>query len=217
MTVNLWSDAAHAESYLEHRKRIPRRDEGYGVLLEFLPERVGRVLDLGCGDGEVVGRVLEARPDAQAVAADFSAEMLRRVRERFVEALNVTIVEHDLDAPLPGDWGTFDVVVSAFAIHHVVDERKRALYAEVYDRLAPGGVFLNLEHVASATPELHEAFLATLGTALEDDDPSNQLAPVESQLAWLREIAFDQVDCHWKWRELALLAAVRPAETAHSR
>ena len=217
MTVNLWSDAAHAESYLEHRKRIPRRDEGYGVLLEFLPERVGRVLDLGCGDGEVVGRVLAARPDAQAVAADFSAEMLRRVRERFVEALNVTIVEHDLDVPLPDDWGTFDVVVSAFAIHHVVDERKRALYAEVYDRLAPGGVFLNLEHVASATPELHEAFLATLGTALEDDDPSNQLAPVGAQLTWLRDIGFDQVDCHWKWRELALLAAVRPAETAHSR
>lgn len=217
MTVNLWSDAAHAESYLEHRKRIPRRDEGYGVLLEFLPERVDRVLDLGCGDGEVVGRVLAARPDALAVAADFSAEMLRRVRERFVEALNVTIVEHDLDAPLPGEWGTFDVVVSAFAIHHVVDERKRALYTEVYDRLAPGGVFLNLEHVASATPELHEAFLATLGTALEDDDPSNQLAPVELQLEWLRAIGFEQVDCHWKWRELALLAASRPAETAHSR
>ena len=216
MTVNLWSDAAHAESYLEHRKRIPRRDEGYGALLEFLPDRVGRVLDLGCGDGEVVGRVLAARPDAQAVGADFSEEMLRRARERFAEALNVTVVEHDLDAPLPADWGTFDVVVSAFAIHHVVDERKRALYAEVYDRLAPGGVFLNLEHVASATPELHEAFLATLGTALEDDDPSNQLAPVELQLRWLRDIGFEQVDCHWKWRELALLAAVRPVETAYS-
>lgn len=216
MTVNLWSDAAHAESYLEHRKRIPRRDEGYGVLVEFLPERVDRVLDLGCGDGEVVGRVLAARPDAQAVAADFSGEMLRRVRERFAEALNVTVVEHDLDEPLPGDWGTFDVVVSAFAIHHVVDERKRSLYAEVYDRLAPGGVFLNLEHVASPTPELHEAFLATLGTALEDDDPSNQLAPVGLQLSWLRDIGFDQVDCHWKWRELALLAAVRPAEIAQS-
>jgi tRNA (cmo5U34)-methyltransferase len=216
MTVNLWGDAAHAESYLEHRKRIPHRAEGYRVLLEFVPEDVARVLDLGCGDGEVVGRVLEARPGAEAVAADFSAEMLRRVRERFVEALNVTVVEHDLDEPLPADWGTFDAVVSAFSIHHVVDRRKRSLYAEVYERLAPGGVFLNLEHVASATPELHEAFLAAMGTALRDDDPSNQLAPVGAQLRWLRDVGFEQVDCHWKWRELALLAAVRPVENAHA-
>jgi tRNA (cmo5U34)-methyltransferase len=214
MTVNLWTDAAHAESYLEHRKNIPRRDDGYGVLLEFVPEGPIRVLDLGCGDGEVVGRVLAARPEATAVAADFSEAMLRRVRERFVESLSVSIVEHDLDVPLPADWGTFDVVVSAFAIHHLVDARKRALYAEVYERLAPGGAFLNLEHVASATPELHEAFLATMGTALADDDPSNQLAPVEAQLDWLRDIGFTQVDCHWKWRELALLAAVRPGENA---
>ncbi len=211
MTVNLWTDDDHAWAYLENRKRIPRRAEGYAALLEFVPESVTRVLDLGCGDGEVVGRVLDARPDAEAVAADFSAEMLGRVRARFAGSERVTIVEHDLDSPIPAEWGTFDIVVSAFAIHHVADERKRALYREVYDRLRPGGGFLNLEHVASATRELHEAFLATFGTAPADDDPSNQLAPVEDQLGWLRAIGFVQVDCHWKWRELALLAGVRAA------
>ena len=35
MTVNLWSEPEHAQSYLEHRKRIPRRAEGYAALLEF--------------------------------------------------------------------------------------------------------------------------------------------------------------------------------------
>jgi tRNA (cmo5U34)-methyltransferase len=211
VTVNLWTEAAHAQSYLEKRKHIPRRAEGYAALLEFVPEHATRVLDLGCGDGEVIGRVLEARPDVEAVAADFSAEMLGRVRERFADSARVTVVEHDLDTPLPVEWGTFDAVVSGFAIHHVVDERKRALYTEVYDRLRVGGGFLNLEHVASPTRELHEAFLATFGTTPEDDDPSNQLAPVEDQLGWLRDIGFEQVDCHWKWRELALLAGIRSA------
>jgi cyclopropane fatty-acyl-phospholipid synthase-like methyltransferase len=211
MTVNLWSEPEHAQSYLEHRKHIPKRVQGYEATLDFVPEGVGRVLDLGCGDGEVVGRVLDARPDAQAVAADFSAEMLGRVRERFAGSERVTIVEHDLDAPLPTAWGKFDAVVSAFAIHHLADERKRALYAEVYDRIEPGGVFLNLEHVASPTRELHVAFLATMGMAESEDDPSNQLTPVDTQLGWFRDIGFDQVDCHWKWRELALLAGVRAA------
>jgi tRNA (cmo5U34)-methyltransferase len=211
MTVNLWSEADHALAYLQNRKRIPRRDEGYRALLEFLPDETHRVLDLGCGDGEIVGRVLDARPDADAMAADFSAEMLRIVRARFAGSERVTVVEHNLDEPLPESWGTFDAVVSGFAIHHVVDDRKRALYAEIYDRLRPGGAFLNLEHVASATPELHADFLAALGTTPEDDDPSNQLAPVAEQLDWLSEIGFAQVDCHWKWRELALLAGIRPS------
>jgi cyclopropane fatty-acyl-phospholipid synthase-like methyltransferase len=211
MTVNLWSEADHAQAYLQNRKRIPRRDEGYGALLEFLPEVTNRVLDLGCGDGEVVGRVIDARPEASAMAADFSAEMLRIVRARFAGSARVTVVEHNLDDPLPESWGTFDAVVSAFAIHHVSDARKHALAAEVYERLRPGGAFLNLEHVASATPELHDAFLAAIGTTPEDDDPSNQLAPVAAQLDWLSDIGFVQVDCHWKWRELALLAGVRPS------
>ena len=48
-----------------------------------------------------------------------------------------------------------------------------------------------------------------LGVAPEDDDPSNKLTAVETQLQWLREIGFDQVDCHWKWRELALLPGLK--------
>ena len=132
-------------------------------------------------------------------------------RARFADDPTVEVVEHDLDAPLGtlGDTGSFDAVVSCFAIHHCSHVRKRALYAEVFDLLAPGGVFYNLEHVASPTPELHEAFFAALGMTLADEDRSNQLLDVETQVAWLREIGFAQVDCFWKWRELALFGGVK--------
>src|SRR5260370_18172399 len=85
--------------------------------------------------------------------------MLGHARERFAGDGDVEVVEPNLDLPLPA-LGTFDLVVSSFAIHHCVDERKRALYGEVFDALEAGGVFLNLEHVDSATPELHVDFLA---------------------------------------------------------
>ena len=50
-----------------------------------------------------------------------------------------------------------------------------------------GGAFCNLEHVASATPSLHTQFLERLG--IVDEDPSNKLLDVETQLLWLRETA----------------------------
>jgi SAM-dependent methyltransferase len=206
--VNLWSEAEHAADYIERRRTIPHRNEGYAAVLEFLPAGVRRVADLGTGDGFLLDELRRARPGLGGIAVDFSDEMLRRARERFASVADVSVVEHDLDSPLPA-WAPFDAVVSAFAIHHVSDARKRGLYAEVFGALAPGGVFLNLEHVASPTAELHEGFLYAIGSSPEGDDPSNKLAPVAEQLAWLREAGFEQVDCHWKWRELALLGAVR--------
>ncbi len=208
--VNLWTESAHASDYIERRRDIPHRNEGYAALLEFLPASTRRVADLGTGDGYLLDALRDARPGIEGVAVDFSAEMLRRARDRFAGVEGIAVVEHDLDEPL-ADWGRFDAVVSAFAIHHVRDSRKRALFGEVYAALEPGGVFLNLEHVDSPTPELHEGFLDAINSSPAGDDPSNKLAPVAAQLAWLHEAGFAQVDCHWKWRELALLGGVKPA------
>jgi SAM-dependent methyltransferase len=206
---NRWPDVQHALWYLEKADTIPHRAEGTAVFVELLPARVGRVLDLGTGDGRLLDLVLTARPGSTGVGLDVNEEMLSRAAERFADDDRAEIAAHDLDDPLPGE-DTFDVIVSSFAIHHVDDDRKRSLYAECAARLNPGGAFLNLEHVASPTDELHEAFLAELGIDPADDDPSNLLAPVEDQLAWLRDAGLVDVDCFWKWRELALLAGSKP-------
>jgi tRNA (cmo5U34)-methyltransferase len=207
--VNLWSNAEHSKGYLERADSIPHRREGEATLLEFLPERIGRFLDLGSGGGRLLGLVKAARPNAEAVAVDFSAAMLEVLRDAYRADSKTSIVEHDLSTPLP-ELGKFDAVVSSFAIHHVTHERKRNLYREIFDVINPGGVFLNLEHVASATPRLHEGFLAQLDLTAETEDPSNKLLDLEIQLGWFREIGFTDVDCHWKWRELALMAGTNP-------
>ena len=165
----------------------------------------GRVLDLGCGDGRLTALVLGAYPESTATCVDMSESMLDAVRERFRRDDRVTIVTHNLDDPLPFA-GPFDAIVTSLAVHHVTDARKRALYAEIAELLAPGGVFANLEIVASPTQALHDQWRDEMGAR---DDAADLLRDMASQLEWINEAGLENVDCIWKWRSLALLRGER--------
>jgi len=172
MAVNLWNRTDHALDYLERADRITHRSEGEAALLEFIPQTTRRILDLGTGDGRLLALVRRDHPNTEAVAIDFSPAMLEAAGKRFAGDSSVTVVAHNLDNTLPA-LGKFDAVISCFAIHHVKHQRKRALYSEIHGLLNAGGVFCNLEHVASPTPRLHEEFLHGIGFTLETEDPSN--------------------------------------------
>lgn len=207
--ANLWTSAEHALNYLAQADNIPHRTEGEAVLLEEVPKTVKRILDLGTGDGRLLALLKIERHNVESVAVDFSPTMLEAAKSRFQDDSTVEVIEHNLDESLP-EYGTFDAIVSSFAIHHLSHNRKRSLYVEIFNLLQPGGVFCNLEHVASPTVRLHEKFLKAIGVTPAQDDPSNQLLDVETQLKWLRNIGFEDVDCYWKWLELALLIGRKP-------
>jgi tRNA (cmo5U34)-methyltransferase len=209
MAPKEWTTAEHALRYLARADAYPHRAEGESVLLEQVPGDVQRILDLWTGDGRLLALLRIDRREMLGVGLDFSEPMLKAARMRFADDGRIELVGHDLAEPLPA-LGRFDAVVSSFAIHHLEHERKRSLYGEVVDLLEPGGVFANLEHVASPTHRLHLAFFAAIGEPLEDEDPSDRLLDVETQLGWLRELGFDDVDCYWKWLEMALLIGVKP-------
>jgi cyclopropane fatty-acyl-phospholipid synthase-like methyltransferase len=202
-----WSDPGRVAEYLS--REIPHRLTAEGMMLEALPERVDRFLDLGTGDGRLLALIRGDRPDARAVGLDSSAPMLARAGERFADDALIELRMHDLGSPL-AEEGAFDAIVSGLAIHHLRDERKRELFAEVYALLAPGGVFANLDLVSSATPHLHERFRSEIGRV--EDDPTDRLADLSEQTRWLRDAGFEEVDCHFKWLELALVVAVRHDE-----
>ena len=207
--INEWTKPEHALEYLANLTDIPHRQEGEATLISEVPSAARRVLDLGCGNGHLLALLLAHCDGAIGVGVDFSTTMLAKARERFATDPHVKLVEHDLDAPLP-PLGSFDVVASSFAIHHCDHDRKHEIYREVWELLEPGGVFCNLEHVASPTEHLHRRFLSILKIEPADEDPSNKLLDLETQLGWLREIGYEDVDCYWKWRELALLIGRKP-------
>lgn len=208
--TNQWTCTDRALDYLARADRIPHRTEGEATLLDCVPKTVKRILDLGTGDGRLLALLKLDRPNARGIALDFSGVMLEAAKQRFADDRTIQIVAHNLEESLP-DLGEFDAIVSSFAIHHLAHARKRSLYTEIFHQLEPGGIFCNLEHVASPTSRLHEQFLIKIGYTPETEDPSNQLLDVETQLSWFREIGYIDVDCYWKWLEMALLIGMKPS------
>ena len=209
--TNEWQTIEHALAYLARADKLPHRTEGEKVLLEQIPIDIKRVLDLGTGDGRLLALIRLSYASVEGVALDFSDPMIEQAKKRFANDSKVSVVKHDFSLPLPDEQlGCFDAIVSSLAIHHLPHPRKKQLYSEIFNLLNPKGVFCNLEHVSSATENLHWKFLKAIDWTSQMEDPSNKLLNVETQLQWLRKIGFVDVDCTWKWLELALLMGFKP-------
>ncbi|MCU1381092.1 MAG: Methyltransferase [Acidimicrobiales bacterium] len=210
------------ETYDAPRRRlVPDFDCFYGTAAELVADlgvRRPRVLDLGAGTGILSGAVRAAVPAAELTLLDGAAPMLAVARHRLGEVATVTA---DLTDPLP--TGPFDAVVSALAIHHLSDEAKRDLFTRVVGILRPGGVFVNAEQVAGATPwhraqyeAAHERDARALGTDDAEWDAAlgrmahDRCAPVEDQLAWLAAAGFERTDLVFKRYGFAVYAGFAP-------
>lgn len=114
------------------------RDAGFvhglaGGVVEWLAAQAGeRILDLGCGDGQLSAR-LEAS-GAQVTGVDASAEMVAAARARGIAA------EQAAAERLPFAEGSFDAVFSNAVLHWVRDQD--AMMDEVRRVLRPGGRFV---------------------------------------------------------------------------
>jgi tRNA (cmo5U34)-methyltransferase len=201
-----WSDPDHSPNYLRYADSFPHRNEGEAILLENIPANATRILDIGSGSGRLIKMIKENshKSGIEFVALDISPTMLKSLKHNFANDTSVKVIEHDLDTSLP-DLGYFDAIVTGFAIHHLRHSRKYSLYEEIYGMLNPTGVFCNLEHVSSISTRQQTRFLSSTGMVPSQEDKTNRLLSVEKQLQMLRDIGFIEVDCLWKWYEMALL------------
>lgn len=230
--------------FLENvRGTVPLSIEQIDMMLQLITiargEQFGTFLDLGCGDGVLASAILHEHPEAKGVLVDFSQPMLDAARRNLggrgyrVEFLEANFAQSgwirrvDPHAPL-------DAIVSGFALHHLPDPRKLELYREIFELLAPEGIFLNIEHVASATrwteSQLDDYMItAIFGKELSPgktraavardyyaraDKDAGVLAPLEVQCDWLRDIGFENVECFLKMQELAVFGGQRPGVSA---
>jgi ubiquinone/menaquinone biosynthesis C-methylase UbiE len=222
------------------RGAVPLAIEQIDTMLQLIKaargEHFERFLDLGCGDGVLASTIFEDYPHTLGFLADSPQSVLDTARRRLQGHTSHTefiVTDHSK----PG-WMSevahgvpFDAVVSAFSIHPLPDWRKRELYAEIFRLLKPDGLFLNIEHVSSATrwtQSVWDDYMidAIFGKQIaagksradvareyysHSSQEVNVLAPLEVQCDWLREIGYENVDVYLKVQELALFGGQRPA------
>ena len=116
-----------------------------------------RILDIGCGYGDVTAAVLGYAPQASVCMIDFSEEMVRRSAVRFQRNKDIRVLRYDLNEGLPDHLQPqeFDAVVSCFALHHIKLEQRVPLYSQVREVLGTDGVFVNGDRFREHSPSLH--------------------------------------------------------------
>lgn len=230
----IWKSPEVARTFAaEQGQREGRRRDQLQLMARLLPfgaDEEFSFVDLGAGTGAASRAFLDEYPRARATLAEYSPQMTAE-GERLMAAYagRFRYVEFDM---LSGDWACFDAerfnaAVSSLSIHHLPDARKQGIFRELFDRLEPGGWYVNFDPVKAPDEEV-EAIWQRVNDHYDPEAAhkrnhrsDQELAryhnhvrfqtTLEPQLAWLRDAGFRGVDAFWKRLDYVIYGGYKPA------
>jgi trans-aconitate 2-methyltransferase len=125
------------------------------ALVEIRPKL--RVVDLGCGTGELTRQLADALPDSDVTGIDSSVQMLARAVSYTGPRLHF---EQGDQAQLTGEW---DLIFSNAALQW--SEKHEQLIPRLYERLLPGG------QIAVQVPSNHNHISHQIYRETADEEP----------------------------------------------
>jgi tRNA (cmo5U34)-methyltransferase len=233
----IWQSAEAVEAWAAEAQRQEGSREAHrrfmALMLPFAEQAEFTFLDLGAGTGAASRAILRLYPRSTAVLADFSAEMMRASEPEMEPfAGRYRYVQFDMAS---GQWpaeipAALDAVVTSMCVHHLPDDRKRGLFAEISAALAPGGWYLNYDPVQAEDPVVE----ATWDRVRDREDPEGAarrrhrspleqarwdnhvryIIPLGPQLEYLRAAGFEGVDVYWRHLENVIYGGRRPGNPA---
>ena len=185
------------------RDAVPRYDELQQAIADSTAGvRAERVLDLGAGTGETARYVLASHPSARVTLVDKNTEMLQLALSALPPAQIEAHLATGFEERLPS--GPFELVVSAFAVHHLSGSGKADLFCRISDVLSPGGRFVMGDVVV---PD--DTADAVTPIALDHDRPER----TSDLLDWFSAAGLSP-RITWCWRDLAVIVGERAGEDA---
>ena len=140
----------------------PNRHKMIDIALEALPQSNNYriiALDIGIGSGFFTWKLLYKYPKAEVIGIDGSEAMIQLAKKRLegfsshVQYLTARFV--DIESQVTSD-PEFDVVISAYALHHLDSFAKEQILKSAVSRLKVGGWFLNADIVISPFPDIEK-------------------------------------------------------------
>lgn len=216
---------------------VPSRAEQIATLLTLMPfaqDDLFHVVELGCGTGGLAWAILDFFPNARLTALDGSPSMLSHAtvaNRTYADRARFAAFDLADQGWLPRLTGA-DCVVSSLTLHHLVDEEKHRLFAQIGRRLSPRGAFLLADLVMPQRPEARRLFADTWDRnaaeqsttpetilAFEESqwnyfrypDPVDRPSSLFDQLGWLRSAGFAVADCFWMQAGHAIYGGYRQA------
>lgn len=218
------------------RQLLPRYDEMLEVITCCVPSTSKKILELGCGTGELTLKILKRCPDADIIVLDYSPRMINFAREKvassgYQERWSGKEADFGEWASNPDKFGigtNFDACISSLAIHHLTDEMKQNLFIRIQETLSTGGCFWNADPTLPEAPTLAEVYklareewITQQGTTLADVrarmgssttygySNQDQLATLNAHLQMLIQAGFSTVAVPWKYYGLAVFGGIK--------
>lgn len=209
------------------RRAVPYYDEMQRRLVEHLPPAATRVLELGCGTGNLSLALAARYPAAALTLVDGSSEMLAVTRERLAATSpaihdRLRLVEARFETLALPPAG-FDLVTSSISLHHVPDQP--ALYRALQALLVPGGRLCFADQMRGGDERSHAIHWAhwlefcrlpghcteeEVQSLLDHAEAHDHYSPIASHFRWLEDAGFTAIDCVWRNGLWAIACALRP-------
>ncbi len=198
---------------LVHRA-IPRYPEMLWAIFQYIPKdlKPKRILELGCGTGNLSELIVKTYPDAQKVLVDISEEIINQCKNRLGNNDTIEYCQKDINAlNFPAD--SFDLIISSITIHHLQHHEKEMLFKKAFSWLANEGVFTYADQFAGVTKGIYDnhmnlwhQFVLNSGCTADEwelwmkhQNEHDYHATAVDQIAWLKKANFSSIDITWRY------------------